>query len=59
MTDEDDTAGAESGLDLKVIRELSDECGWTLGEFAEFYLGGTGTQLESLGAFYPRSNSRR
>ena len=48
MTDEHETAGAARGLDLDVIRELSRECGWTLGEFAEFYLSGTGKQLESL-----------
>lgn len=50
MADEHETAVAASGLDLDVIRELSRECGWTLGEFAEFYLSGTGKQLESLGA---------
>jgi hypothetical protein len=40
MTDERETGRAESDLVLEVIRELSRECGWTFGEFTEFYLSG-------------------
>jgi HPt (histidine-containing phosphotransfer) domain-containing protein len=48
MTDEPETEGTASGLDLEVIRELSRECSWTLAEFTEFYLSGTGKQLDRL-----------
>lgn len=49
MTDKQRTEGAGSGLDLDAIRELSRECGWTFGEFVEFYLSGTGRQIDNLG----------
>jgi HPt (histidine-containing phosphotransfer) domain-containing protein len=49
MTDTHGTGEAGSDLDLDAIRELARKCGWTFGEFVEFYLSGTGRQIDSLG----------
>ena len=38
MTDTHGTGEAGSDLDLDAIRELARQCGWTFGEFVEFYL---------------------
>lgn len=42
-------SGANGELDLDAVREMASECGWTLGEFVEFYVSGTGKQIDRIG----------